>query len=68
VLTADANHERAISDVDGPLVAKWFYEELFSSNVIDADAVAYALDLAVCKLRNSGGSSHRWVPSIHMGV
>lgn len=59
---------RAISDEDGPKVAKWFHEELFSNEVIDADAIAYALDSAVDKLRKSGVPSHRWVPFIHMGA
>jgi hypothetical protein len=34
---------RAISDTDGPKLAKWFYEELFAAEVIDVDTVAYAL-------------------------
>jgi hypothetical protein len=59
---------RAISDVDGPKVAKWFYEDLFAREIIDADAVAYALDNAVAKLRESGVPSDRWVPFIHMGA
>jgi hypothetical protein len=59
---------RAVSDVDGPKVAKWFYEDLFAREVIDADAVAYALDNAMAKLRESGVSSDRWVPFIHMGA
>jgi hypothetical protein len=59
---------RAISDVDGPKVAKWFYEELLAKEVVDADSVAYALDSAVGKLRNSGISPDRWAPFIHMGA
>jgi hypothetical protein len=42
---------RSISDIDGPDMAQWFYEELLSNETIDADAVAYALDHAVQKLR-----------------
>jgi hypothetical protein len=57
-----------MSDNDGPDMAKGFYEELLSSDVIDADGVAYALDTAVCKLRNKGVSPQRWAPFIHMGV
>jgi hypothetical protein len=60
--------DRAIRDDDGPRVAKWFYEKLLSSEVIDADSVAYALDCAVGKLRNSNVSPDRWAPFIHMGV
>jgi hypothetical protein len=59
---------RAISDGDGPKVAKWFYEELLAKEVVDADTVAYALDSAVGKLRDSGISPDRWAPFIHMGA
>jgi hypothetical protein len=59
---------RAISDVDGPKVSKWFYEELLANEVVDADCVAHALDSAVGKLRSSGVSPDRWAPFIHMGA
>jgi hypothetical protein len=59
---------RAICDVDGPKVAKWFYEELFAREAVDGDSVAYALDSAVGKLRASGVPPERWAPFIHMGV
>jgi hypothetical protein len=59
---------RSISDTDGPKVAKWFYEELFAREVIDADSVAYALDVAVGKLRKEGVTLDRWAPFIHMGA
>jgi hypothetical protein len=59
---------RAIRDDDGPKVAKWFYEDLFSKEVVDADSVASALDTAVGKLRDSGVSPDRWAPFIHMGA
>lgn len=59
---------RAISDIDGPKVAQWFYEELFTSKTIDSDMVAYALDTAIWKLRSSGVSIERWAPFIHMGA
>jgi hypothetical protein len=59
---------RAITDSDGPKVAKWFYEELLAKEVVDGDSVAYALDFAVSKLRASGVSPERWAPFIHMGV
>jgi CHAT domain-containing protein len=59
---------RAISDSNGPKVAKWFYEELFAREVVDGDSVAYALDSAVGKLRASGVSPEQWAPFIHMGV
>jgi hypothetical protein len=59
---------RAICDVDGPKVAKLFYEELFAREVITVDSVAYALDAAVSKLRDSGLPADRWAPFIHMGA
>jgi hypothetical protein len=59
---------RAIADEDGPKVAQWFYEGLFAHEILDGDAVAYALDTAVRKLRDSGVSLERWAPFIHMGV
>jgi hypothetical protein len=59
---------KAISDVDGPKVAKWFYEELLAKEEVDADSIAYALDSAVAQLRDSGVSADRWAPFIHMGA
>jgi hypothetical protein len=59
---------RAISDIDGPKIAKWFYEELLSKDLVDADSVAYALDSAVGKLQNSGVPPDRWAPFIHVGA
>jgi hypothetical protein len=59
---------RAISDKDGLKVAKWFYEDLFAREIVDVNAVAYALDNAVAKLCQSGVLSDRWVPFIHMGA
>lgn len=59
---------RGICDDDGPKVAKWFYEELFSYEAIDGDTVAHALDMAVKNLRESGVSLDRWAPFIHVGA
>jgi hypothetical protein len=59
---------RSIDDADAPNVAKWFYEELLAKEEVDANAVAYALDSAVGKLRDSGVSLVRWAPFIHMGA
>jgi hypothetical protein len=59
---------RSISDADGPKVAKWFYEELFAKEVINADDVAYALDTAMSKLRKERATLERWAPFIHMGA
>jgi hypothetical protein len=58
-----------MSDVDGPNMAKWFYEDLLSNKTIDADAVAYALDVTVGKLREKIPLvPKRWAPYIHMGA
>jgi hypothetical protein len=59
---------RAIADDDGPKVARWFYEELLSNEVVDEDSVAHALDVAVRKLRDSDVPLSRWAPFIHMGA
>jgi hypothetical protein len=57
-----------MDDEDGPLLAEWFYEELMSNKTIDADAVAYALDGAVQKLRAREPSPKRWAQFIHLGA
>jgi hypothetical protein len=58
-----------MADDDGPAMAQWFYEDLLSHEVIDADAVAYALDAAVEKLRAKIPlKPTRWAPYIHMGA
>lgn len=59
-----------MDDFDGPIVAQTVYEELFrdGGEVLDPDAVPYALDLAVQKMRAKGLSASRWAPYIHLGV
>jgi hypothetical protein len=59
---------RAMADDDGPKVAQWFYEELLSKEVMDENSVAYALDVAVGKLRATGVAPYRWASFIHMGA
>jgi hypothetical protein len=54
--------------VDGPAVARAFYEALLAEPVIDANAVAYALDEAVSKLREQDVSLARWASFIHVGA
>jgi hypothetical protein len=50
-------------------MARWFYEDLLSNAVIDADAVAYAVDAAVEKLRATMPRvPTRWAPYVHMGA
>jgi hypothetical protein len=57
-----------MNDIDGPFIAKHFYEKLFRKETIDVDAIPYALDYAVTKLRKSGAPPERWATFIHMGV
>jgi hypothetical protein len=57
-----------MNDVDGPDLAEWFYEELMSSEIIDTNTVAYALDDAIQKLRAKTPSPKRWAQFIHMGA
>jgi CHAT domain-containing protein len=59
---------RSISDSDGPAVARAFYEALLAEDIIDADAVAYALDAAITKLRREDVSPLRWASFIHVGA
>jgi hypothetical protein len=59
---------RAMRDEDGPVVAKAFYEKLLEGDTITADAVPYALDHAVRKLRESGVPVERWATFIHVGA
>ena len=59
-----------MDDFDGPIVAKKVYEELFhgEAEILDPDAIPYALDSAVRKLRASGIAASRWAPYVHLGV
>jgi hypothetical protein len=56
-----------MDDADGPDVARWFYENLFEQTELDLDHIAYALDEAVTKLRQTGVPASRWALLIHMG-
>lgn len=59
-----------MDDVDGPEVAAMVYQELLKdgSDTLNGDAVPYALDRAVQKLRAKGLSPSRWAPYVHMGA
>jgi hypothetical protein len=59
-----------MSDSDGPVIAKLFYEKLFENETIDADSIPYALDHAVSSLRKSksGVPWQKWATFIHMGA
>ncbi|EIN12559.1 hypothetical protein PUNSTDRAFT_49852 [Punctularia strigosozonata HHB-11173 SS5] len=59
----------SMGDVDGPLVARTVYEELFhgDSDYLDPQVVPYALDTAMQKLRAIDPTPSRWAPYIHIG-
>jgi hypothetical protein len=57
-----------MGDADGPFIARRFYKKLFERDVIDIDQVPYALDDAICALRESGAPPERWATFIHMGA
>jgi hypothetical protein len=59
---------RAMTDEDGPQVAKFFYESLFARDQISLDDIPYALDYAVTQLRRSGVPPERWATFIQMGA
>jgi hypothetical protein len=61
---------RPIADEAGPVVARAFYEALFSSkdSTLNMDAVAYAFDDAVWELRKINISPSRWAPFVHFGM
>ncbi|EIN06443.1 hypothetical protein PUNSTDRAFT_136302 [Punctularia strigosozonata HHB-11173 SS5] len=62
----------SMEDIDGPLVAKSVYEQLFKHDVdsefLEPDDVAYALDEAIRQLRSVHPEPSRWAPYIHMGI
>jgi hypothetical protein len=57
-----------MSDPDGPVVSKLFYEKLLENETIDPDSIAYALDNTVNTLRQRGVSLQIWATFIHMGA
>jgi hypothetical protein len=57
-----------MNDVDGPLMAKWFYEAILEKEVIELDDIPYALDQAVLRLRETGVSPNRWATFAHFGA
>ncbi|EIN05621.1 hypothetical protein PUNSTDRAFT_18498, partial [Punctularia strigosozonata HHB-11173 SS5] len=60
---------RSMEDVDGPIIAKSVYENMFAGDAghISPDDVAYALDEAVRALRLTQADPSRWAPYIHLG-
>ena len=61
---------RSMGDIDGPVVAKTVYEELFGTkeDFLDPDTVPYALDNAVRGLRERRIHPIRWATYAHFGT
>jgi hypothetical protein len=57
-----------MGDADGPLVAEIVYRELTKRSILESDDVAYAVDVAVSKLRAEGLPASRWATFIHVGA
>lgn len=59
-----------MNDADGPEIAKIVYKELYAGEgeFMDPDAIPYALDAAVGKLRHWGLHPSRWAPYVHFGM
>lgn len=59
-----------MNDIDGPIVAKRVYEELFRGDdeYLHPDCVPYALDAAVHELRGQNLHPSRWAPYVHFGI
>lgn len=59
-----------MGDVDGPVIAKRVYEELFTGDGdhLDPDSIPYALDAAVQELRSQKVHMSRWAPYVHFGI
>ena len=57
-----------MSDMDGPVVAGHFYEDIFKDRPIDSSRAAYALHEAVKQLRTQGVSPTRWATFVHIGA
>jgi hypothetical protein len=57
-----------MDDVDGPFMAKCIYARIFKDGHLNLDAVPYAVEDAVCQLRESGAPASRWATYVHFGV
>lgn len=66
--TDDQKICRKMSDIDGPMMTEWFYEELMKNELIGLDDIPYALDAAVHRLRKQGKSTLQWATYMHVGA
>jgi hypothetical protein len=56
-----------MNDKEGPKVARCVYQLLFEKEQLDLDDIPYALDEAICQLREEGLPASRWALFVHMG-
>ncbi|EIN05289.1 hypothetical protein PUNSTDRAFT_137972 [Punctularia strigosozonata HHB-11173 SS5] len=61
---------RSMEDVDGPVIAKSVYEEIYheQAGYLNPDDIPYALDRAVQNLRRIHADPSRWASYIHLGI
>lgn len=61
---------RSMGDMDGPIVAKHVYAELFKgeSEHLDVEAIPYALADATDEMRKQRLHPSRWAPYVHFGM
>lgn len=61
---------RSMGDMDGPVVAKRVYSELFKGDgeSLDPDAIPYGFDAAVRDLRENGVHLSQWGTYVHLGT
>lgn len=60
-----------MGDVDGPVVARRVYRDLFTGSgpeYLNLDLIPYALDAAAKELRDRGLHPSRWAPYVHLGI
>jgi hypothetical protein len=57
-----------MNDVDGPFIAERVYGRIFREGQLDLAEVPYALDDAVCTLREMGVHACRWATYVHIGA
>jgi hypothetical protein len=57
-----------MNDVGGPFIAECVYGCIFREGQLDLAEVRYALDDAVCALREMGVHASRWATYVHIGA
>jgi hypothetical protein len=61
-----------MNDLDGPKVTRDVYGSILKARgqtlSLDYNAIPYALDAAIQRLRDEGLPSSRWATYVHMGI